>query len=134
MTLQRALLTTLAGFCSGTTLLAQTAAPTLPATPTTRVLAMGRLTPGTTREAIMPTLRQEVPDTLKLYLAGKLDQWYSRRNENGVVFILNVSSVQEARDLLEKLPLGRAHLMEFDLIPLGPLAPLGLLLAPASAK
>jgi hypothetical protein len=29
-----------------------------------------------------------------------------------------------ARDMLEKLPLGQAHLMSFDLIPLGPLDPL----------
>lgn len=105
----------------------------LPAVPTTRVLAIGRLTPGTTRQAVMPIMKQEVPETVKLYLAGKLDQWYSRRDENGVVFLLNVSSVEEARALLEKLPLGQAHLMTFDLIPLGPLAPLGLLLGDPDA-
>jgi len=29
-----------------------------------------------------------------------------------------------AHEMLEKLPLGQAHLMSFELIPLGPLAPL----------
>jgi hypothetical protein len=29
-----------------------------------------------------------------------------------------------ARDMLEKLPLGQAHLMSFELIPIGPLNPL----------
>jgi hypothetical protein len=29
--------------------------------------------------------------------------------------------------MLEKLPLGQAHLMSFELIPLGPLNPLGRL-------
>lgn len=70
----------------------------------------------------------EVRDTLRLYLAGKLDQWFVRRDQNGVVFLLNVTTVAEAQALLDKLPLGEAKLMEFDLIPLGPLTPLGLLL------
>jgi len=96
--------------------------------PTTRVLAIGRITSGSTREKIMSVMPQEVRDTVRLYLAGKLDQWFVRRDQNGVVFLLNVSSVDEARALLEKLPLGQEKLMEFDLIPLGPLTPLGLLL------
>ena len=104
--------------------------------PTTRVLAISRLTGGATRDKVRPVMRQEVRDTVKLYLAGKLDQWFVRRDQNGVVFLLNVSSVDEARTLLERLPLGEAKLMEFDLIPLGPLAPLGLLLqdGPGAAK
>ena len=49
---------------------------------------------------------------------------------------MNVATVDEARALLEKLPLGEKKLMEFDLIPLGPLTPLGLLIPekPASSK
>ena len=42
-----------------------------------------------------------------------------------MVFLMNVSSVEEAHALLEKLPLGQAKLMEFGLIPLGPLSPVG---------
>jgi hypothetical protein len=107
---------------------AQSAPATMPAVPTTRILAIGHLTAGTTRAAIMPVMKQEVPDTVRLYLAGKIDQWYTRKDQNGVVFILNCSTVEEAHALLEKLPLGQAKLMEFDLIPLGPLSPLNLLL------
>ena len=114
---------------------AQTSNPTSANVPTTRVLAIGRITEGTTREAIAPVMQREVRDTVRLYLAGKLDQWFVRRDQNGVVFLLNVSSVAEARALLEKLPLGEAKLMAFDLIPLGPLTPLGLLIQdPASQK
>src|SRR5215471_19338435 len=40
------------------------------------------------------------------------------------VFILNVTDLAAAHEMLEKLPLGQAHLMSFELIPLGPLAPL----------
>jgi hypothetical protein len=96
--------------------------------PTTKILAIGHLTAGTGRDKIMPVMQKEVRDTVRLYLAGEIDQWFVRRDQNGVVFILNFSSVDEARTALEKLPLGQAKLMEFDLIPLGPLAPLGLLL------
>ena len=96
--------------------------------PTTRVLAIGHISTGASRDKIMPVMQQEVRDTVRLYLAGKLDQWFVRRDQSGVVFLLNVSTIAEARTLLDKLPLGEAKLMEFDLIPLGPLTPLGLLL------
>src|SRR6516225_8307262 len=58
------------------------------------------------------------------YLNGKIDQWYSQQEHRGVVFILNVTNPAAARDMLEKLPLGQAHLMSFELIPIGPLNPL----------
>ncbi len=106
--------------------------PPTPPGPTTRILAIGHLTTGTTREKVMPVMQQEVRDTVRLYLAGKIDQWFVRRDQSGVVFLLNVETVAEAHELLEKLPLGQAKLMEFDLIPLGPLTPLGLLLPEAS--
>jgi hypothetical protein len=57
-------------------------------------------------------------------LDGKIDQWYSLQNRQGVVFILNVTDVSTAHEMLEKLPLGQAHLMSFELLPLGPLNPL----------
>lgn len=111
------------------TALAQTPAPSpLPPVPTTRILAIGRLNAPPTPDQRKLLASREVPDTVRLYLAGKIDQWYSIQNDNGVVFILNVSSVEEASTLLEALPLGQAKLMTFQLIPLGPLRPLALLL------
>jgi hypothetical protein len=107
---------------------AQTSPSPLPPVPTTRILAIGHIVPGATPDKIKPLMAEEVPSTVRLYLAGKLDQWYTRKDQNGVVFILNCASVAEAHDLLEKLPLGQAHLMEFELIPLGPLSPLNVLL------
>jgi hypothetical protein len=41
---------------------------------------------------------------------------------------MNVTDPAEAHRLLEKLPLGQAEMMTFELIPVGPLWPLGLLL------
>jgi muconolactone delta-isomerase len=119
----------------GFSVMAQTPPTQMPTVPTTRVLAIGRLSNGTTRDQVMPVMQREVRATVKLYLDGKLDQWFVRHDQNGVVFLLNVSSVEEAHALLEKLPLGVAKLMDFELIPLGPLSPLGLLLGePGVAK
>ena len=46
----------------------------------------------------------------------------------GVVFIMNATTTMEAHEILEKLPLGVAGMMEFELIALGPLAPLAMLI------
>jgi Muconolactone delta-isomerase len=100
---------------------AQTAAPP---TPTTRILAIGTLNPGVDPAAARAILPTEVRETVKLYLDGKIDQWYSLQGRNGVVFILNVTDPAAAHEMLEKLPLGQAHLMSFELTPLGPLNPL----------
>jgi hypothetical protein len=96
---------------------------------TTKVLAIGswtgKATPET-RPAIMPS---EARDTLRLQLAGKIDQWFAKSDGSGAVFLMNVTDPAEAHKLLEDLPLGRAGMMTFELIPIGPLWPLGLLLA-----
>jgi len=50
---------------------------------------------------------------------------YAFRKGQASLFILNVTDRRlPAHDMLEKLPLGQAHLMSFELIPLAPLNPL----------
>jgi hypothetical protein len=100
---------------------AQSAAPP---TPTTRILAIGTVNPGVDPAAARAILPTEVRETVKLYLDGKIDQWFSLQGRSGVAFILNVTDTATAHDMLEKLPLGQAHLMSFELIPLAPLNPL----------
>jgi hypothetical protein len=73
-------------------------------------------------------MNREVPATARLYLAGKIDHWYVRQDNKGVVFLLNLDSIDKAHEMLEQLPLGQAHLMTFELISLGPLSPLHVLL------
>jgi hypothetical protein len=93
-------------------------------TPTTRILAIGTLSPGVDPAAARAILPTEVRETVKLYLDGKIDQWFSLQGRSGVAFILNVTDLVAAHEMLEKLPLGQAHLMTFELIPLAPLNPL----------
>jgi len=100
------------------------AQPAKPPTPTTRILAIGTVNPGVDPAAVRSILPTEVRETVKLYLDGKIDQWFSLQGRNGVAFIRNVTDPAAAHDMLEKLPLGQAHLMSFELIPLAPLNPL----------
>src|ERR1700724_2864254 len=95
-----------------------------PPTPTTRILAIGTINPGVDPAAARAILPTEVRETVKLYLDGKIDQWYSLQGRPGVAFILNVTDTAAAHEMLEKLPLGQAHLTSFALIPLAPLDPL----------
>jgi hypothetical protein len=95
-----------------------------PPTPTTRILAIGTVNSGVDPAAVRSILPTEVRETVKLYLDGRIDQWFSLQDRSGVAFILNVTDPAVARVMLEKLPLGQAHLMSFELIPLGPLDPL----------
>lgn len=100
----------------------------------TRVLAVGSLTAKAKPGALGAVLDQEVRATLELYLSGKIDTWYEKTDHSGVVFILNLTTMAEAHAMLERLPLGQAGLMTFELTPIGPLQPLGLLLKqPASS-
>jgi hypothetical protein len=59
------------------TALAQTPPP---ATPTTKILAIGTFAPGTDMQLVQRTLAAEVRATAELYLEGKIDQWYSLEN------------------------------------------------------
>jgi hypothetical protein len=98
-------------------------------TPTTKVLAIGRWTEkGKIKSDSAPVMIKEVPATVRLYLTGKIEQWYVKSDISGPVFLMNVTTTKEAHELLEQLPLGVAQMMEFDFIELGPITPLRMLL------
>ncbi len=112
----------------------QKAGARFPVVPTTKILAIGHFTSPPTPEQIKEYFPKEVPATLKLYLEGKIDQWWVRQDQTGPVFLMNVTSIKEADEILEKLPLGQAKLMRFDYTELGPLTPLHLLLTEGWAR
>ena len=96
-----------------------------------KVMAVCTLKP-LSQEQRQQYLPKEVPATLQLYLDGKMEQFWLREKEVGVIFLMNVDSVEEADKLLKSLPLGQANLLTFDLMPIGPLLPLGMLMTPQS--
>ena len=107
-------------------------APALP--PITAVLATLTVKPGIDRDALVRTMPDEVRDTVKLYLDGKIQQWFARGDGRGVVFILNAKSVDEAKAATDSLPLIKAGLASFEFMPLGPLTPLRYLMPTAPAQ
>jgi len=101
--------------------------------PTTQVLVALTVKPTADRAAVMNTLPDEVRATVKLYLDGKIQQWFGRSDGRGVVFIMACSSIAEAKALTDTLPLAKADLATFEFTALGPLTPLRLLLAEPAA-
>ena len=93
-----------------------------------KVMAIGTLKPLTPEQRAM-YLPKEVPATLQIYLDGKMEQFWLRDKEAGVIFLMTVESVDEADRLLKGLPLGQANLLTFELMPIGPLLPLGMLMS-----
>jgi hypothetical protein len=115
------------------TMKAQTA-PSAPSVPTTKILAIGSLTAPISSDEMKTTMPNEVRATVELYFEGKIDQWWSRQDGKGVVFLLNVTSIEEADSMLGKLPLGVAKKMTFQLLQLGPLNPLHILFLEQSTR
>jgi hypothetical protein len=91
---------------------------------TTAVLVI--LTPkqGVTPQQVMAVIPGEIQATVRLYLDGKIREWYSRGDGKGVIFLLDVKTEEEARALMETLPLAKQNLMDHEYIPVGPLMPL----------
>lgn len=91
---------------------------------TTEVLVI--LTPmqGVTPQQIMAVIPDEIQATVKLYFDGKIRQWYSRGDGKGVVFMVDAKTEDEARAIMETLPLAKEHLMDHQYVPVGPLMPL----------
>jgi hypothetical protein len=76
---------------------------------------------------LKPHMPAEVPHTLQLYLDGVVEQFWFRE-QKGPIFLMNVESVEQAQAVLNTLPLVKANLMTYELMPVGPLAPLGRLI------
>jgi hypothetical protein len=96
--------------------------------PATDVLVMLAVKSEVERERVMKVMPEEIRATVRLYLDGKIRQWYSRADGKGVVFILDCKDVAEARSVMEALPLAKAQLVNLEFTALTPLTPLRLLL------
>jgi hypothetical protein len=103
---------------------AQAISPTI-----TEVMVILTVKAGVTREQVMAVMPAEIRATVQLYLNGKIREWYSRGDGRGVVFLLDTRDVAEAQTIMEGLPLGKENLMDHEYIAVGPLLPLGLLMA-----
>jgi hypothetical protein len=92
-----------------------------------KVFAIASAKPTLTPDKIQQHMPNEVPATLKLYLDGKVEQFWFREKA-GPIFLMNVESVEQAKATLDGLPLVADGLMSYEFLPVGPLMPLGLLI------
>ena len=101
---------------------------------TTAVLVI--LTPkkGVTPDQIMAVIPAEIRATVKLYLDGKIREWYSRGDGKGVIFLVEAKTEDEARAIMETLPLAKEQLMDHQYIPVGPLMPMRALVGPGAQQ
>ncbi|HEX6565909.1 MAG TPA: hypothetical protein VF020_16590 [Chthoniobacterales bacterium] len=100
----------------------------------TGVLVIQTAKQGVTFQQVRDVMPAEIRATVQLYLDGKIREWYSRGDGKGVVFLLNASTEDEARGIMETLPLAKEKLMDEQYVPVGPLIPLRMLIAAAAQQ
>jgi hypothetical protein len=101
---------------------------------TIEVLVIQTAKQGVTAQQIMAVMPSEIRATVMLYFEGKIRQWYSRGDGKGVIFLVDAKSVDEARSLMETLPLAKEQLMDHEYVPVGPLMPLRILMGPGAQQ
>src|SRR6266852_4259806 len=98
--------------------------PSIAIPKTTEVIVIETPRQGVTPQQVMAVIPEEIKATVKLYLDGKIRQWYSRGDGKGVVFVIDAKTQDEARAIMETLPLSKEQLVDHEYIPVGPLMPL----------
>jgi hypothetical protein len=85
-----------------------------------KILAIEVETGGVTPEQFTPYLEAEARAVWELYQSGVIRELYFRADRPEAVLILECADVNEAQETLSGLPLARAGLIRFDMIPLIP--------------
>ncbi len=83
-----------------------------------KILALERELPGVTEAQFRPHLKAEAARAWELYQTGLIRELYFRQDWPGAVLVLECADVEAANDVLNTLPLVKAGLIAFDLIPL----------------
>jgi len=92
-----------------------------------KVFAIASIPSTVAAETLRKRLPDEVPAALKLYLDGKIEQFWFREGM-GPIFLMNVDTVEKAKAILNTLPLAAENLMTYEFLPVTTLKPLGLLI------
>ena len=111
-----------------------TGVPSVAIPKTTGVLVIQTAKHGVTAQQVMAVIPAEIRATVKLYLDGKIREWYSRGDGKGVVFLVDAQTEDEARSIMETLPLAKEQLMDHEYVPIGPLMPMRVLIGPAAQQ
>ena len=84
-----------------------------------KILAIEHDAPAATPKAFTDELKQaEALKVWELYQSDALREIYFRADQSAAVLMLECSTLEEAHDIVNSLPLVRAGLIAFELIPL----------------
>ena len=83
-----------------------------------KILAIEKETEGTTEEQFEPYLKAEAARAWEMYQSGIIREMYFRADREEAILILECTSVHEAESMLKTLPLVKAGLITFEVVPL----------------
>ena len=86
-----------------------------------KVLAIGHHQSGVRWEHIAPYVGEQARSVWERYESDQVREFYLRADHRpGVVLVLECADVTEAERLVAALPIARAELLDFEIIPLRP--------------
>ena len=85
-----------------------------------KILALEKDLPGAAAELFQPLLKDEARRVWELHQAGAIREIYFNSGQHTAVIMLECPNVEEAQEFLSTLPLFKAGLVEFEIIPLAP--------------
>jgi hypothetical protein len=85
-----------------------------------KILALEKEAAQTQSSDFQPYLADEAAKVYELYQAGVIRESYFHQTAHTAVLMLECANVDEARKVLGELPLVKAGLITFDVIPLTP--------------
>ncbi len=85
-----------------------------------KILAIEKDVEGASPEDFAPHLKAEAQKVWELHQKNIIREIYFRQDESSAVLILECDNVEEAKKILETLPLVKENLIEFEIIPLIP--------------
>jgi hypothetical protein len=83
-----------------------------------KILAVEREKAGVQSEDFQPVLKEEARHAWELYRQGVFRELYFDDRRHTAVIMMECENVNAAREVLGRLPLVRAGLIEFEIIPL----------------
>jgi len=94
-----------------------------------QILAIEKEIPNLTAADFKPHAKAEAARVWELYQAGVFRELYFRQDRPEAVLVLECTDVDEANQMLNTLPLVKAGLITFEVIPLRPYSGFGRLFA-----
>jgi hypothetical protein len=85
-----------------------------------KILAIEKDAEGVTDEDFQPHMKAEAMRAWELYQSGVFREMYFTRDDPIAIIMLECVSVEEAKKALDTLPLVKAGLISFELMPLVP--------------